>query len=164
MAEDATPRTEGEQNTVRAPERLFQPEKEAYRYKLEAPTFTGLEDVEQFITEFSEVLAITQWPPRVALIKLRRALTEQTKPYELKSSVNGIFTALRGRFGISTVDAKAHLQRLLRRKHTPLQDHATIVKRLARIAYSDLPETHQRSYTFDAFVQSLNDLGLHHQL
>jgi len=38
------------------------------------------------------------------------------------------------------------------------------VKRLAQIAYSDLPETHQKHYAFDAFVQSLNDLGLHHQL
>jgi len=164
MAEDAAPRTEGERNTVRAPERLFQPGEEAYRYKLKAPTFTGQEDVEQFITEFSEVLAITKWPPRVALIKLRRALTEQAKPYGLGSSVNEIFTALRGRLGISAVDAKACLQGLLRRKHTPLQDHATIVIRLALIAYSDLPEQHQQNYTFDVFVQFINDLGLHHQL
>jgi len=70
MAENAAPRTEGERNTIRAPERLFQPGKEAYKYKLEASSFTGLEDVEQFITEFNEVLAITKWPPRVALIKL----------------------------------------------------------------------------------------------
>jgi len=38
------------------------------------------------------------------------------------------------------------------------------VKRLAQIAYSDLPEAHRKHYTYDAFVQSLNDLGLHHQL
>jgi len=38
------------------------------------------------------------------------------------------------------------------------------MKRLAQIAYSDLPETHQEHYTYDAFVQFLNDLGLHHQL
>jgi len=47
---------------------------------------------------------------------------------------------------------------------TPLRDHATLVKRLARSAYSDLPETHQRSYTLTDFLQSLNDMGLHHQL
>jgi len=80
------------------------------------------------------------------------------------SSVNRIFTALRDRFGISAVNARARLQRLLRRKHTPLQDHATIVKRLARIAYSDWPETHQQNYTLDDFTQSLNDIGLYHQL
>jgi len=164
MAEDTAPSKEGERDTVIAPERLFQPGEEAYKYRLEAPVFTGLEDVEQFIREFNEVVAITQWPPRVALIKLRMALTEQAKPYGLGSSVNGIFAALRARFGISSIDARARLQRLLRRKHTPLQDHATLVKRLAQIAYSDLPETPQQNYTFDAFVQSLNDLGLHHQL
>jgi len=38
------------------------------------------------------------------------------------------------------------------------------VKRLAQIVYSDLPEVHQERYTYDDFVQSLNDLGLHHQL
>jgi len=92
------------------------------------------------------------------------ALTEQAKPYGLGSSVDGIFTALRASFGISAVDAKARFQRLLREAYTPLQDHATVVKRLALIAYSDLPETHRESYTYDAFVQSLNDLGLYHQL
>jgi len=38
------------------------------------------------------------------------------------------------------------------------------VKRLAQIAYSDSPEVHRELCTYDAFVQSLNDLGLHHQL
>lgn len=36
------------------------------------------------------------------------------------------------------------------------------MKRLAQIAYSDLPAVHQEQYTYGAFVQSLNDL--HHQL
>jgi len=45
----------------------------------------------------------------------------------------------------------------------PLQEHAATVKTLAQIAYSDLPAVHQESYTYDTFVQSLNDLGLHHQ-
>jgi len=47
---------------------------------------------------------------------------------------------------------------------TSLQDHTTTVKKLAQIAYSDLPDVYQERYTYDAFVQSLNDLGLQHQL
>jgi len=78
---------EGERNIVVNPEELMQPGEEAYRHRLKAPVFTGLEDVEQFIQEFSEVIGITQWPPRVALIQLRMALTEQAKPYELGTSV-----------------------------------------------------------------------------
>jgi len=164
MAEGTAQHMEGERANIIAPERLFQPEEEAYRYKLEAPVFTGLEDVEQFIQEFSEVIAITQCPPRVALIQLRMALAEQDKPYGLGASVDGIFTALQARFGISVVDTRARLQGLHREARTPHQDHAIMVKRLAQIAYSDLPETHWERYTYDAFVQSLNDLGLHHQL
>jgi len=78
-------------------------------------------------------------------------LTEQAKPYRQRSSINGIFTALRDRFGISAIDARSRLQRLLRKENTPLQDHATVVKRLARIAYSNLPETQQQHYILDDF-------------
>jgi len=149
MAEETAQRIEGERDIVIAPEGLTQPGEEAYRYRLKAPVFTGLEDVEQFIQEFSEVIDITQWPPQVALIQLQIALTEQAKPYGLGSSVDGIFTALWARFGISVVDARAHLQGLRRRARTPLQDHATTVKRLSQIAYSNLSEVHRERYTYD---------------
>jgi len=164
MAEGTAQCVEGERDLIIAPEGPTLPGEEAYRYRLKAPAFTGLEDVEQFIQEFSEVIDVTQWPPRVALIQLRMALTEQAKPYGLETSVDGIFTVLRARFGISVVDARARLQELGREARTLLQDHVTTVKRLAQITYSDLPEVHQERYTYDAFVQSLNDLGLHHQL
>jgi len=35
------------------------------RYYLQAPTFSGKEDVEQFIAEFSDVLAICRWPAKL---------------------------------------------------------------------------------------------------
>jgi len=56
-----------------------------------------------------------------------------------------------------------YLQRLRRDPHTMLQEHATTVMKLAQIAIRDLPQVHRERYTFDAFVQSINDLGLHHQ-
>jgi len=88
------PLNEGERETIIAPERLFQPGKEAYRDNLEALVFTGLGDVEKSIQEFNEVRAITQWPPWVAPIKLRRVLTGQAKPYGQRSSINVVFAAL----------------------------------------------------------------------
>jgi len=60
MAEDTTLHTEGESTTIVTPRRLFQPGEEAYKYKLKAPTFTGIEDIKQFISEFNETWAITQ--------------------------------------------------------------------------------------------------------
>jgi len=79
------------------------------RYRLEAPTFTGEEEVEQFIQEFQEVLEIAQWKPRVALHKLRMALRDKAKPYGTGPDIDGIFASLRARFGISPIDARARL-------------------------------------------------------
>jgi len=164
MAGELAQHMEGEPDIAVAPDGPMLQGEEAYRYRLKAPVFTGLEDVEQFIQEFSDVIDITQWPPKVALIRLRMALTEQAKPYGLGTSVDGIFATLRARFSISAIDARARLQGLCREPRMLLQEHAATVNRLAQIPYSDLPAIHQERYTYDAFMQSLNDLGLHHQL
>jgi len=88
---------------------------------------------------------------------------DKAKPYGSGSDIDSIFASLRACFGISAIDARTHLQRLRRDPHTPLQEHATMVMKLAQIAYSDLPQANHERYTFDAFVQSFNDLGLNHQ-
>jgi len=88
---------------------------------------------------------------------------DKAKPYGLGPDIDSIFVSLRARFGISAADARARLQRLRRDPHTPLQEHAATVIKLVQIAYSDLPQANRERYTFDAFVQSVNDLGLHHQ-
>jgi len=88
-------------------EREAHRERPSDRYRLKVRTFTGSEDVEQFIQMFSDVIDVTQWPPRVALLKLRMSLMEKGKPYGLGPDINSIFTALRARFGISAVDACA---------------------------------------------------------
>jgi len=69
-----------------------------------------------------------------------------------------------GSFGITAPDTRSHLHRLLRREDNPLPDHALAVKRLARIAYGDLPETQRQQYTLEDFTQSVNHPGLNHQL
>jgi len=120
MAREPARHMEGEPDIAVASEGPVLQGEETYRYHLKASTFTGLEDVEQFIQEFSDVIDITQWPPRVALIQLRMALTEQAKPYGLGTSVDGIYAALQARFSISAVDARAHLPRLRREPRTPL--------------------------------------------
>jgi len=172
MAKDTTLHTEGERTPIVTrrrlpsipPRRLPQPGEEIRKYRLKVPTFTGIEDVEQFASEFHETWDITQWPPRVALAKLRGALTGEAKPYGQRPSVDGILVALRARFGITAPDARSRLQRLLRKENTPLQDHALAVKRLARIAYSDLPETQRQQYMLEDFTQSINHPSLNHQL
>jgi len=105
-------------------------------------------------------MEVAQWPPRIALLKLRIALSDKAKPYGVGPDIDEIFASLRIRFGIATVDARASLQILRRDPHTPLQEHATTVMRLAQIAFRYLPQANRERYTYDAFVQSINDLGL----
>jgi len=112
---------EGERTRIINPRRLFQAGKEAYKYRLNVPTFAGTGDIEQFISEVNETWTITQWPLRVALAKLRGALTREAKPYGHRPSVDRIFVAFRNCFGISTLDARSRLQRLLRKKISPFK-------------------------------------------
>jgi len=134
-----------------------------YRYRLTAPTFTDEAEVEQFIQEFNDVMEVTKWPPRVALLRLIMSLMDKAKPYRLGPDINSIFASLRARFGIYAVDARARIQRLRHDPHTPLQENAATVMKLAQIAYSDLPQANHERYTYDVFVQSVTDLGLYHQ-
>jgi len=134
------------------------------RYHLRAPIFSGEEDVEQFITEFSDVAAICGWPNRVTLIQLRLCLTGPAKPYGIGQDVEDIFEALRARFGLTVRDARVQLQGLRRNPKTNLREHAIVVERLAQVAYGDLPADSRQSLALDAFLQCINNLGLKQHL
>jgi len=54
MAEDTTLHAEGERTHIVNPRGLIQPGEETYKYRLKVPTFTGMEDGEQFASEFNE--------------------------------------------------------------------------------------------------------------
>jgi len=129
-------------------------------HNLRAPIFSKEEDVQQFITEFSDVAAICQWPAKVTLIQLRLCLTEPAKPYGIGQDVGNIFEALRARFGLTAQNAHVQLQGLRRNPKTTLREHATIGERLAQVAYSDLPANGRQSFALDAFLQFINNLGL----
>jgi len=119
---------------------------------------------EHFITEVSEVTAICQWPVRVTLIQLQLYLTGPAKPYGIVQDVGDIFETLRARFGLTAQDARMQLQGLRRNPKTTLRDQATVVERLAQVAYSNLPANGQQSLALDAFLQSINNLGLKQHL
>jgi len=134
------------------------------RYHLRAPIFSGEKDVEQFITEFSDVAAIYRWPNRVTLIQLRLCLTGPAKPYGIGQDVDDIFEALGARFRLTARDARVQLQGLRRNRKANLQEHATVVERLAHVAYGDLPVDIRQSLALDAFLQSINNSGLKQHL
>jgi len=129
VEEGPIPRNEGEEDNVAIPENPVVLEEvrvprelNEVRYQLKAPAFTGEEAVEQFIQDCQDVMEVAQWPPRVALLKLTMALMDKARPYRVGPDIDGIFASVRARFGISVIDARAHLQRLWRDPHTSLQE------------------------------------------
>jgi len=134
------------------------------RYHLRASISSREEDVEQFITEFSDVAAICRWPNRVTLIQLRLCLTEPAKLYGIGQDVEEKFEVLRARFGLIARDARVQLQGLRRNPKTSLQEQAIVVERLAQVTYGDLPADSPQSMALDAFLQSVNNLGLKQHL
>jgi len=56
------------------------------------------------------------------------------------------------------------LQGLRRNPKTNLREHATVVERLAQVAYGDLPADSRQSLALDAFLKSINNLGLKQHL
>jgi len=121
------------------------------RYHLGAPAFSGEEDVEQFITTFSDVAAICRWPVKVSLIQLWLCLTGAAKPYGIGQDVGDIFVVLGSPLEMCVSNSKGS-EEILR---LSLQEHATMVERLAQVAYSDLPADDRQSLALDAFLQSI---------
>jgi len=63
-------------------------------YRLKAPVFSGEEDVEQFIAEFSDVAANLGMAPHVALLHKWLCLMEQAKCYEVEGDIDSIYGVL----------------------------------------------------------------------
>jgi len=56
------------------------------------------------------------------------------------------------------------LEGLRRNPKTTLREHATVIEWLAQVAYGDLPANGRQSLALDAFLQSINNLGLKQHL
>jgi len=97
-------------------------------------------------------------------IQLRLCLTGSAKPYGIGQDVGDIFEALRARFGLTARDACVQRQGLRRNPKTNLREHATVVERLAQVAYGDLPADSRQCLALDTFLQSINNLGLKQHL
>ena len=79
-------------------------------------------------------------------------------------TLDGIFDALRARFGLSAREARAKLASLKRNHQTTLQEHAAEVERLVTIAYADLPGRHRQEMAIETFTHSLSHAYLQRHL
>ena len=129
-----------------------------------APEYNGLGSIEVFIKQFSDVADANAWTRGAALLHLRRALKDEARDCGAGDEVEEIFEALRARFGISPREARSKLSNIRKEYKTSLQEHATTIKELMRIAYPDLPGGLQVEMGLDYFVNSLHNSALQRHL
>ena len=134
------------------------------REMFKPPQFNGEGDVELFIQHYTEVAAANQWNDMAALLHLREALQEGAQEYGRAGDIEGIFTALRSRYGLTTKEARSRLNNLKRDHRRSLHDHAVDVERLVRKAFAELPDETQASMMLDSFCSSLCNAALQRHL
>ncbi len=125
------------------------------REKFQPPSFDGTGDVNFFIHQFEDVAAANEWGGGPARIHLRAALKDSATACGQAETVEGIMTALRARFGMTSREAKAKLATLRRDSKTTLQEHAERVEKLVGIAYAEFPRQHIDAMKLDMFHTTL---------
>ena len=128
------------------------------------PKYNGSGNVETFIQQFLDVVDANEWAPAAALLHLRGSLEEEAREYGTAGDLQGVFAALRARFGLTPREARARLSRLRREFKTTLQEHSSRVSSLAQVAYPDLDQGVRQEMSLEHFVHSLNYVGLQQHL
>ena len=134
------------------------------RDRFRAPVYDGRGDVAYFVQQFQDVAAANQWDQAAMRLHLRDSLKEGATDCGKPETVDGIFNALRSRFGMTPREARARLAALRRDSRTPLQEHAAEVERLVAVAYEELPAHNRRQMAIEAFCSTLGNAYLQRHL
>lgn len=134
------------------------------RTPFKTPQFNGAGDVEYFINQFHSVAEANEWERGATLIHLREALQEGARDCGRAGDLEGIFTALRARYGLTPKEARFRLNTLTKDFKTSLQEHATEVKRLTDVAHGELPAHYRDTMALEMFSSSLGNVYLQRHL
>ena len=137
---------------------------EGVRDRFKAPTFDGAGDVELFIQQFGEVSQANSWEDAAALLHLKESLKEGSRDCGQAGTLQGVETALRARYGLSTREARSRLTSLRRDSRTTLQEHAVAVEKLVHTAYADLPIEYRNTMLVDTFTSTIGNAYLQRHL
>ena len=134
------------------------------RDRFRAPEFDGRVDVDLFISQFMEVAEANRWEEDAALLHLRESLKSGARECGRAGTLQGVFTALRARYGLTMKEARAILARIRKEASTTLQEHATQIEKLVNLAYSELPAEYRAGLLVDQFSSTLGNAGLQRHL
>ena len=134
------------------------------RNSFKPPQYRGEGDVELFIQQFQEVAEANEWTPVATLLHLRESLTEKAQACSRADTAQGIFVALRARFGLTPREARTRLTALRKDNRCSLHDHVVEVERLVQRAYAELPDHLRAEMAREAFCGSLGSTALQQHL
>ena len=134
------------------------------RQHFKPPTYRGDGDVELFIRQFQEVAEANNWNQIATLLHLRESLEDKAQTCSRADTPQGVFAALRARFGLTPREARSRLAGLKKDSRCPIHDHAVEVERLVQIAYAELPEHLRAEMAREAFCGSLGSAPLQQHL
>lgn len=131
---------------------------------LRCPTFDGGSEVEDFVEQFLGIAQLAQWPAEVRLFRLRTALQGRAQNLGQGPNEDRIIASLRLRYGLMPTEARGRLEVMRREPQVSLQEHATVIEKMARVAFTGLPEAHELQLTKERFLGSLGTPGLRRHL
>ena len=105
-----------------------------------------------------------EWSYGAAKLHMRAALKDAATDCGQADSIDGIFIALRARFGMTASQARAKIISLKRDSRTALQEHAAEVTRLVNLAYEELSGDQRRNMAKDMFLTTIGNAYLHRHL
>lgn len=128
--------------------------------KHKTPVYRGEGDVEMYINHFDEVAVANQWTPIDTLINLRSSLEGPARDCGGANTIQGVYDALRTRFGVAPKQARERLRNLRKSPKTSLSEFAVEVERLIGIAYSSASADERLDMSIDSFIRGLEPRSL----
>jgi hypothetical protein len=116
--------------------------------------------VELFLRQFNDVAKANQWGDDATLLHLRSALKEEASGCGGADTVDEILEALKTRFGLTPAEARTRLIQMKRDYKNTLQEHASQIEELVRVAYQDFGPAARTRLAIDQFTSSVNNMAL----
>lgn len=125
-----------------------------------APTFSGNEDVDLFISQFEEVHKANKWTEEQAKLHLKLSLSGKAANCTEGADKEEIYDNLQARFGLSARKAKEILRSIKKKENQDLHELGIEISKLTRIAYPKLSKPDQEEMALEIFSRAMDSVGL----
>lgn len=124
------------------------------------PKFDGTGDVELFLEQFEAVQVANAWADGAALLHLRSSLEGSAREYGRGATLPLVQASLRGRYGLTTQQARDRLASLHWERGQDLHALGVECKRLTNLSYPDVPDNHREVLAVQAIKRCLGNKAL----